>query len=70
MYLHAAPYSVFGFSVQAETSVGPGLFSNSRMFSTPEFGELFQPENTDIHSIEPMVNFSCIFHLLQRCYVY
>lgn len=31
---------MFEFSVQAETEVGRGQFSPSRMFATPESGEL------------------------------
>ena len=36
--LHSAPHTVYEFRVQAETAVGPGPFSNSRQFTTPEDG--------------------------------
>ena len=38
--LHSAPHTVYEFRVQAETAVGPGPFSSSRQFTTPENGML------------------------------
>ena len=35
---HLAPDIVYEFRVQAETAVGPGPFSNSTQFTTPEDG--------------------------------
>ena len=36
--LHSAPHTVYEFRVQAETEVGPGPFSDSTQFTTPEDG--------------------------------
>ena len=38
--LHSAPHTVYEFRVLAETAVGPGPFSNSRQFTTPEDGTI------------------------------
>ena len=35
-----APDTVYEFRVQAETEVGPGPFSNSTQFTTPEDGTI------------------------------
>ena len=35
---HLAPNIEYAFRVQAETAVGPGPFSNSTQFTTPEDG--------------------------------
>ena len=38
--LHSAPHTVYEFRVLTETVVGPGPFSSSRQFTTPENGML------------------------------
>ena len=54
---HSAPHTVYEFRVQAETAVGPGPFSDSRQFTTPEDGMII---STTAWLSEFIITISCI----------
>ena len=56
---HLAPHTVYEFRVQAETAVGPGPFSDSRQFTTPEDGMIIVVSTTAWLS-EFIITISCI----------